>query len=78
MATLSEEKRRKRKRKKWFFGIFLLFIGLLFFPWLAAYLDGLLQNGFEVEKVNITYFESIISIAENTKQQMLFLLLKDL
>lgn len=76
MATLNNDKRKKRKRQKIQFAIIVIIISLFITPYLSALLDQFLSNNFDTNSLNVSYFGSFILLIGNKKQLSLFALME--
>lgn len=77
MATLNAEKKKKiKKRKRRFCGVLFLF-SLLFFPWLAGYIDIFFTTYITGKKFrNITWINSVQTLQNNESQLQIWLTLE--
>lgn len=72
MATLSPEKKEKRKKRKWFIIRGILIVGLATMPYMALLTDQMLRHKFDFSMVNTNYLDSFKGLLSNKNQLSLF------
>jgi len=75
MATLSPSKKKKIRKQKRIFSVFIFICSIFTFPYLSLYIDQLLENRFVASKINITYIQSFLTLVEDKEQQKILLIL---
>lgn len=78
MATLSNEKRKRVRKRKITFTLVFMTSSFFYVPYISAYLDRLLKNHFDTRVTKINYLESYLSLISNKNQFHLFLIFEAL